>query len=231
MLKNALIIVVLMLQLIASQSIALVVLPPDTCRVLLPALSGSYTGDCVDGLAEGKGMAKGTDTYKGAFVQGLPHGKGEYVFANGDGYKGSFSRGVMHGKGKFTRGVNGRKEVMKGYWKEGVYAGAVDPDLTHRVTGQGGITGYTMKRVADSGCRVTINMEAAFSRFWPDDLKVEASSSQPLVGHKTVTVVGYFLPLHVEVRFSIPTGFMRKECYFISDILKEGEWEVKLKLD
>lgn len=37
------------------------------CKVLLPALSGSYEGGCRKGLADGDGVAIGTDTYKGSF--------------------------------------------------------------------------------------------------------------------------------------------------------------------
>ena len=41
------------------------------CRVLDPELQGSYTGPCVNGLAEGRGAASGLATYEGEFRAGL----------------------------------------------------------------------------------------------------------------------------------------------------------------
>ena len=37
----------------------------ETCKVLKPEISGSYLGDCKKGLANGKGIARGTDGYEG----------------------------------------------------------------------------------------------------------------------------------------------------------------------
>ena len=56
----------------------------DSCKVLLEKISGKYTGDCISGLANGKGKSIGEDTYIGTFKDGLPDGKGKYIFKNGD---------------------------------------------------------------------------------------------------------------------------------------------------
>ena len=37
------------------------------CKVLMPGLQGTYEGGCRSGLAQGKGIARGTDTYTGNF--------------------------------------------------------------------------------------------------------------------------------------------------------------------
>jgi len=43
---------------------------------MVPALQGTYDGGCKNGMAQGKGTARGTDTYMGFFKNGLPNGKG-----------------------------------------------------------------------------------------------------------------------------------------------------------
>ena len=57
-----------------------------SCMVLMEAISGSYEGDCRNGLAHGKGTALGWDTYRGQFKKGLPHGTGTYIWENGAVY-------------------------------------------------------------------------------------------------------------------------------------------------
>jgi hypothetical protein len=56
----------------------------EDCKVLLPALSGSYEGSCKKGVADGRGKASGTDAYEGEFRKGLPDGKGTCTWSNGD---------------------------------------------------------------------------------------------------------------------------------------------------
>jgi hypothetical protein len=42
------------------------------CKVMLPGISGKYSGGCKKGLAHGTGTAQGMDTYVGKFRRGLP---------------------------------------------------------------------------------------------------------------------------------------------------------------
>ena len=42
----------------------------QNCKVLLPALAGSYEGACKNDKANGIGKASGTDVYEGAFKNG-----------------------------------------------------------------------------------------------------------------------------------------------------------------
>jgi hypothetical protein len=58
--------------------LAFITLPAwaQTCRVLDPQLQGSYSGPCVNGLAEGKGVATGISSYEGDFKAGRKHGRG-----------------------------------------------------------------------------------------------------------------------------------------------------------
>ena len=87
------------------------------CKVLLPALAGSYEGGCRKGLADGDGVAAGTDIYKGSFRKGLPDGEGTYVYA------GQWKKGMRDGYGTFTYPVNEMDSIQAGYWRADVYIG------------------------------------------------------------------------------------------------------------
>ena len=74
------------------------------CRVLDPELQGAYAGPCVNGLAEGKGAARGTASYEGDFRAGMKNGKGAKTWANGDRYEGDFVDDRREGHGVYTWG-------------------------------------------------------------------------------------------------------------------------------
>ena len=64
-------------------------------------ISGKYVGGCINGLAHGKGKAKGAkDTYEGEFQHGNMHGKGNYIRADGTRYEGEFKNNLEQGFGK-----------------------------------------------------------------------------------------------------------------------------------
>jgi hypothetical protein len=121
------------------------------CKVLDPELQGSYTGPCVNGLAQGDGVAKGIATYRGHFEAGKKEGHGVKTWPNGDRYDGEFVDGRKQGHGVYTWGrgpwqgerydgdyvhderngygvyhyANG--DVYKGEWKNDVPIGAPTP--------------------------------------------------------------------------------------------------------
>ena len=47
----------------------------------------------------GKEKHANEDVYEGGFKEGLPQGKGIYIWANGTRYEGEFSAGFRNGKG------------------------------------------------------------------------------------------------------------------------------------
>jgi len=84
-------------------------------------LRGDYEGGCDERteMAQGKGEAKGADTYVGEFVKGKPDGKGVYTGGRLDG---SFKAGKAHGPGVYVSAkgvryegqfVNGKLEGLK----------------------------------------------------------------------------------------------------------------------
>ena len=93
------------------------------CRVIDPELQGTYSGGCVNGLAEGLGAARGTAQYEGAFRQGRKHGKGVKTWANGDRYEGEFAEDRRNGFGVYTWG--------RGRWQGERYEGGYSNDQRH----------------------------------------------------------------------------------------------------
>ena len=198
----------------------------DSCRVLLKEIQGTYRGDCKDGLANGKGAAKGTDSYVGHFKNGLPEGKGRYTYQNGNTFDGYWSNGLKNGKGEFTYSMNGQKMVQKGYWKDGDYAGLTNPDEFYRVTNQSGIEQYTLKRVSDSGKQIKMSFIGAMTHYIPTDLQINTSSGHLQQESKDFSVYDYILPNQCTIHFIIRTAGGNRICNFTFDILKEGKYEL-----
>ncbi len=102
-----------------------IVYAQEECKVLIPALSGTYEGKCKKGLAHGYGTATGTDTYTGQFKKGLPHGKGKYEWSTGEVYEGDWKNGVRDGVGSFTFMINEKDTLLAGLWVNDKYEGPV----------------------------------------------------------------------------------------------------------
>ena len=123
----------------------------QTCKVLDPELQSSYSGPCLNGLAEGRGTAQGIAAYEGEFKAGMKHGQGVKTWANGDRYEGAFAEDRKEGLGRYSWGrgpwsgesyegpyVNDRRhgvgtyrwptgDVYKGSWLEDAIAGYATP--------------------------------------------------------------------------------------------------------
>jgi hypothetical protein len=95
----------------------------EQCRVLDPDLQDAYSGPCVNGLAEGHGIALGSAQYRGQFKAGRKHGKGVKVWANGDTYAGDFVEDRREGRGVYTLG--------RGPWEGERYEGDFLNDRRH----------------------------------------------------------------------------------------------------
>lgn len=114
----------------------------ETCVVLLPALRGTYAGDCKQGLAYGIGEATGEDFYRGEFVKGLPHGKGTYLWKNGATYSGEWEKGLRHGHGVYIYKREEKDSTLAGLWREDKFIGKeqVPPYVVEYRYGVGRVT-------------------------------------------------------------------------------------------
>ena len=205
----------------------------DSCKVLLEKISGKYTGDCLNGLANGKGKSIGEDTYIGTFKDGFPDGKGKYIFNNGDVFIGNWLKGKKNGKGKFEISINGKKNTINGYWKEDEYAGVSEPDVTFRVTYFSGIFDYKVEKNKpvkefENINKITLTIKSAFTDFLPTDLKIEKSSGQITQIGKKFEITQYFCPIHCEISYSILVAGGRRPCRFTIDVLEKGEFTITL---
>ena len=72
------------------------------CKVLDPELQGFYEGKCKDGLAHGKGYARGSAEYEGEFRKGMKHGRGVKRWYWGDRYEGGFFEDRKDGQGMYV---------------------------------------------------------------------------------------------------------------------------------
>ena len=206
----------------------------DTCKVLLGNISGKYTGKCLNGLAYGKGKSTGEDTYIGMFKDGLPDGKGKYLYKNGDIFQGYWHNGQKDGKGKFEYTLNGEKSTLIGYWKKDEYIGVTEPDISYRVTSSLGIINYKVEKnepVYEQDKETTFSIKSAFTNFVPTDLNIEKSSGQIVQSGKKIEITQYFCPLHCEISYTILVGETRKQCRFIIEILEEGKYMITLSND
>lgn len=93
------------------------------CKVLIPEISGSYKGECKKGLANGVGEATGKDFYSGEFKNGMPHGKGKYIWADGIIYQGEWKKGKRNGFGELKKKTTEPDSVTAGYWVDNEYIG------------------------------------------------------------------------------------------------------------
>jgi hypothetical protein len=133
----------------------------QNCSVSVDSLKGNYTGDCNKGIANGKGIATGTDSYTGYFKNGYPDGEGKYVWKNGNTYEGSWKNGLFEGEGTLRK-INfdnpDSELVLKGFWEKGKYMGKYDkPYVVHTLTNN--ITDVSVRQLKKSGSEITINVK------------------------------------------------------------------------
>ncbi|KAF0197337.1 MAG: hypothetical protein FD166_1979 [Bacteroidetes bacterium] len=207
---------------------------PDSCKVLYGKISGIYTGKCLNGLANGKGKSIGEDTYIGTFKDGLPDGKGKYLFKNGDTFQGYWQNGQKDGKGKFEYTLNGKKCTLIGYWRNDEYVGVNEPGVAYRVTSSTGIVNYRVDKndsFNEQDKAIIFSIKSAFTDFAPTDLKINKSSGQIAQTGKKFSINQYVCPLHCEISYTILVAGTRKQCCFIIEILEEGKYSVILSND
>ncbi len=200
----------------------------DSCKVLLKEISGIYQGACENGLANGKGFSKGEDSYQGMFKNGLPEGKGEYRYKNGNKFIGFWFKGLKEGEGKFFQSLNGKINIIKGYWQNGDYIGPLKPSEPYRVNVTLGIGSYSIDKADDSANQIEILIIGAMTKYVPPDLTIETTSGQLIQEGKSFSIYNYNTPNRCAVLFTIKTSGGDKKCNFTFEILRPGKYKVAI---
>lgn len=173
---------------------------PD-CQVLIPALSGSYSGKCKNGFANGNGIAIGTDKYEGQFLKGLPHGKGTYTWSNGSWYEGKWLEGKRDGKGQMTYHLESRDSIVSGFWKLDKYMGErLIPPYTVKMNI--GVIRYNFRKIPGTGNNLTIKFLIG-GRVNSDiqDLSVTYDSGSEFWAGTTLGIQSIIYPLEMKITY------------------------------
>jgi hypothetical protein len=209
--------------------LAFTVSAQESCKVLLPSISGTYEGKCKKGLANGKGIASGTDRYEGQFKAGLPDGKGTYTWANGDVYTGEWQAGMRFGVGKLSMKVNGEEIIQDGLWEKNTYKGPKPkaPSVTFKT----GVDRYDFRKDITDKNRVLISfMQNGMRNNSVMNLLMSSSSGYEtqlteMVGYDEVTY-----PVTIKVAYTTYNKLrtVTVEVRFEFVIYEPGDWKVEI---
>lgn len=194
------------------------------CKVNMPEISESYTGECRKGLAHGMGTARGVDYYEGHFVKGLPDGKGTYKWAQGNYYEGEWKKGLKEGYGKMVYGDS----IVTGFWKKDKYQGE-KLMAPYKITQSMNVSRATIKKSAGSvpGVRIRI-MQGGIDNTVIEDLSIAYDSGQESRVGNDYFVQYVTFPLYVKVLFktwnNLRTG--KLNVIFEFTINEPGAWDV-----
>jgi hypothetical protein len=202
----------------------------EVCKVLMSGISGSYTGKCKKGLAQGQGLAVGTDTYEGRFLKGLPDGTGKYTWADGRVYEGSWEKGKREGKGTMTFLTAGEDSVVVGYWKKDEYVGT-ELIPAYRVTKNQGIVRYSVRKVNDvgSGFSVGLYLAGAFNTDI-DAFSMDTSSGQEFESGRKQGIENAIVPYNVSIKYRVWNQMhsTQHDVFFDFTINEPGTFEVTI---
>ena len=200
----------------------------QNCKVLINTISESYKGKCLNGLAEGKGEGKGEDKYIGVFHEGLPEGKGKYIYKNGNTFEGNFKMGKKEGKGIFTFLIGDNKMVQKGFWVNDEYVGISDTKELISITDRTNVSDYKIEKEENQNNKIRISIIETNLIFVPRKFEIDFNSGTKFLESKYIDVVNFSLPFHCEIRYSIFTSGGEKLCRFSFDITKSGNYQLQI---
>jgi len=95
------------------------------CIIVDPDISPFFSGECINNYANGFGVARGRDEYRGEFKNGMPHGFGNYIWSSQskwatEEYRGWYYKGAKMGYGHTSISSSSNHpslESMKKYGK------------------------------------------------------------------------------------------------------------------
>jgi hypothetical protein len=197
------------------------------CRVMVPALQGYYEGGCKNGFAQGKGTARGTDTYTGNFKNGYPQGKGTYTWASGDTHKGEWEKGKREGEGTFSGSLDGRDSVLTGIWKDDQYKGP--KPQTPKIIQRTNIQSTTFTRIGD-GNQIAITFYMNGMSNMVESLEIVTDSGTENQASNITYIRDIVFPFHCRVSYSYWNSM--RTVYYDSklefEITQPGNWELKV---
>ena len=202
----------------------------NDCKVLMPKLSGSYTGGCKKGLAHGKGSAVGIDSYEGRFSKGLPNGSGTYRWANGAVYEGDWSEGNRDGKGSMIYSTEGLDSIVTGFWKDDKYIGKeiIPP---YKITMSRGLIRSSIRKVNEVGNGFSITLYLA-GRFNTDieSFFMDADSGEEFVSGRKHGIENATVPYSVSIKYRVWNTMhsQQHDVFFDFTINEPGTFEVSI---
>ncbi len=202
----------------------------SNCNVLVKEISENYEGKCKNGLAHGKGIAKGEDFYEGRFKKGLPHGKGIYKWANENKYEGRWKKGKRHGTGTYYfTNEEGAEETKKGYWKNDTLINnnkTTGYNIGHVIN----LERYSIKK-KDEGKSVSfLFYYMGRMRQLPNDLNIRLRSGMQKTEGYAIVYEEVDFPAQILVTYSVPDKLQRGlmiRVRFEVTIEEPGDWEIK----
>jgi hypothetical protein len=194
------------------------------CIVKLPEISGTYSGDCKNGLAEGRGEAVGIDKYNGQFNDGLPDGKGTYTWADGTYYEGQWKNGLKEGKGKMVY----KDSTVLGYWKNNKYVGEklISP---YNIIRTMSVARSSFTKLPGANNNVTIKLARGGNENTDiSDFTIAYSSGSEYYSGSSVGIQNAIFPLDVNVRFRAWNNFhtAQYDVLFEFVINEKATWDV-----
>jgi hypothetical protein len=196
------------------------------CKVKLPEISGSYSGECKKGLAHGKGTAQGIDRYEGQFFKGLPEGNGIYKWANGSYYEGEWKKGMRNGQGKFVSGDS----VVTGFWKANQYQGRKQGP-SYMITLSRNIARSTITKSVETsnGVRIKV-MLGGVENTGIEDFSLAYTSGTEYRNVGTYGIQNSSVPLEVTVRYLTWNQLhtVQYEVLYEFTVLEPGTYNITL---
>ncbi|MEN8229313.1 MAG: hypothetical protein ABFS38_14235 [Bacteroidota bacterium] len=202
----------------------------NECKVLIPEISGSYTGGCKKGLAHGKGSAVGIDSYEGRFSKGFPNGSGTYRWADGAVYEGEWSKGVRDGKGSMSYPTDGLDSIVTGIWKDDTYLGKelIPP---YQITMSRGVIRSSIRKINEmgTGFRVAIYLAGKFNND-VEDFTMVCDSGEEYTSGRFIAIQNAILPYSVSIKYRTWNALhtSQSEVVFEFTINDPGTYEVSL---
>jgi hypothetical protein len=205
-------------------------LAAQECKVLKAEISSSYQGECKNGLAQGKGVAKGQDTYEGEFSKGLPDGTGTYVWSNGAIYKGKWRKGMRDGKGTYIWHTAKGDSTLVGIWRQDKYDGTgISP---YRVSKAESIPRWSINKGLGLDNKIVVRVIRGGIPISNVPITFSMTSGNDYMNGPYHEIKNWTTPLEIRITFTISNQINTSSynCTFEVTINELAPWEIVLNV-